>query len=134
MTRQRRFRHRGPGDRPGRSAVPPGRTTPLLAAAVNGRRVAPPLRLEDEVWHSIARPPALVTRMSASLLLTTATMVVVQESPLLSVTEIAVPGSWSLSGSSATFSPSRTAPHSPLFRRWGFQPSMGGFFWVSVVA
>ena len=54
--------------------------------------------------------PVLVTTISVSLLLTTSFRVAVQESPLLSVTMMGVPGSWSLSGSWATCWPSRTAP------------------------
>ena len=54
--------------------------------------------------------PVLVTTISVSLLLTTCLRVAVQESPLLSVTMMGVPGSWSLSGSWATGSPSSTAP------------------------
>ena len=67
----------------------------------------------------------LVTTISLSLLLTTALRVAVQESPLLSVTMMGVPGSWSLSGSWATRSPSSTAPQ-PLVELRGLKPSTGG--------
>ena len=72
--------------------------------------------------------------MLDSVLLTTSSMVVSQESPLLLVTMIGDPSRWSLSGSSATLSSSRMAPQSPPESRRGFHPSMGvgsGSRWAS---
>ena len=77
-------------------------------------------------WPHRRGRPVLVTTISVSLRLTTAVRVVVQASPRRSVTTIGVPGSWSLSGRSATCAPSSTAPQ-PWSSWRGVHPSTGGF-------
>ena len=91
-----------------------------------GRDTLPATFETPSVWPHLRGRPVVVTTISVSLRLTTSVRVVVQASPLLSVTLIGVPRSWSLSGSAATRSPSSTAPQ-PRSSWQGVHPAIGDF-------